>query len=215
MLDVDDSVVSKERASLHEIEVRRVEAHEVERWLALMRQHHYLSFGKSAGKRVLHVATLRGEWVALLCWAAAALHVKCRDEWIGWDSIAKRHRLRLVTNNTRFLVLPGWQRRNLASRVLSLSVKRLARDWRACHGYAVVLAETFVDPKRFGGTCYRAAGWSMIGMTEDDVRPFALSACTRVACKSHDQDGPARQEVHARRSAPAARRRRWTPSITV
>ena len=165
MKDVDDSDVVSSRAALRAIEVRPVEAHEVERWLAFMREHHYLGFGKSAGKRLLHVATIDGEWVALLCWAAAALHVKCRDQWIGWDGVAKTHRLRLVTNNTRFLVLPGWHLRNLASRVLGLSIRRLARDWQARHGYSVVLAETFVDPERYHGTCYRAAGWMAVGMT--------------------------------------------------
>ena len=167
MKDADDIVVAESPVALRSVQVRLVEAHEIARWVDLMRQHHYLGFGKSAGKRLLHVATLDGEWVALLSWAAAALHVKCRDEWIGWDSVAKAHRLRLVTNNTRFLVLPGWQRKNLASRVLGLSVRRLARDWQASHGYAVTLAETFVDPDRCRGrgTCYRAAGWTAIGMT--------------------------------------------------
>ena len=167
MNEVESSFVDESRSPIRSIQVRLVEAHEVERWLTLMRQHHYLGFGKSAGKRLLHVATLDGEWVALLSWAAAALHVKCRDEWISWDSVAKKHRLRLVTNNTRFLVLPEWHQKNLASRVLGLSVKRLARDWQACHGYSVVMAETFVDPERCPGRgiCYRAAGWAAIGMT--------------------------------------------------
>lgn len=165
MKDVVAITIAQKPVDLRAVEVRPVEVHEVDRWLALMRKHHYLGFGKSAGKRILHVATVDGEWVALLCWAAAALHVKCRDEWISWDSVAKAHRLRLVTNNTRFLVLPEWQRKNLASRVLGLSVNRLARDWQASHGYSVVLAETFVDPEKFRGTCYRAAGWLAVGMT--------------------------------------------------
>ena len=158
MKDVDDSDIVSSRAALRAIEVRPVEAHEVERWLAFMREHHYLGFGKSAGKRVLHVATIGGEWVALLCWAAAALHVKCRDQWIGWDGVAKTHRLRLVTNNTRFLVLPGWHLRNLASRVLGLSIRRLARDWQARHGYSVeTMPDVQLGSERVSSSAVRAA----------------------------------------------------------
>jgi hypothetical protein len=148
-----------------EVIVRPLLDVEVPRWLDLMRAHHYLGFGKSAGKRIFYVATIDDEWVALLAWAAAALHVKCRDQWLGWDKVQKRHRLHLVTNNTRFLVLPGASLPNLASRVLALNARRLGADWRERHGNDVLLAETFVDPSRFRGTCYRAAGWTAVGMT--------------------------------------------------
>ncbi|MHB1952015.1 MAG: Druantia anti-phage system protein DruA [Acidiferrobacteraceae bacterium] len=152
--------------ALDVVVVRPVEPGEVQRWLDLMRAHHYLGFGKSAGKRILYVATVGDEWVALLSWAAAALHVKCRDRWIGWDKAVKRHRLKQVTNNTRFLILPGTQIKNLASKVLALNLKRLRRDWRALHGYDVLLAETFVDPERYRGTCYLAQGWTPLGLTD-------------------------------------------------
>jgi hypothetical protein len=145
--------------------VRPVEQDEVPRWLELMRAHHYLGFGKSAGKRILYVATLDGQWVAQLAWAAAALNVQCRDQWIGWDKVAKRHRLQQVTNNTRFLILPGPARANLASHVLAKNLRRLADDWHARHGHGLLLAETFVDPSRFRGTCYIAQGWTVLGET--------------------------------------------------
>jgi hypothetical protein len=105
--------------------VRPIEAHELPRWLELVRAHHYLGFGKSAGKRILYVATIDGEWAALLSWAAAALHVRCRDQWIGWDKAVKRRRLKQITNNTRFLILPGVHVKNLASRVLALNLRRI------------------------------------------------------------------------------------------
>jgi len=151
---------------LSRVVVRPVEASEVARWLELMRAHHYLGFGKSAGKRILYVATVDGEWVALLSWAAAALHVRCRDQWIDWDKAVKRRRLKQITNNTRFLILPGLDVKNLASRILALNLKRLRDDWRAHHGYDVLLAETFVDPARYRGTCYLAQGWMALGMTD-------------------------------------------------
>lgn len=131
-----------------------------------MRAHHYLGFGKSAGKRIFYVATINDEWVALLSWAAAALHIKCRDQWIGWDKAVKRRRLKQVTNNTRFLILPTIRIKNLASRVLALNLKRLRRDWHNQHGVNILLVETFVDPDQFRGTCYLAQGWTRLGLTE-------------------------------------------------
>ena len=59
---------------------------------------------------------------------------------------------------------------NLASRVLGLSLRRLSADMRAVHGYPVLLAETFVDPSRFAGTCYRASNWRSLGMTRGFAR---------------------------------------------
>ena len=39
-------------------------------------------------------------------------------------------------------------------------------DWKAAFGHSVLLAETFVESDRFAGTCYRAAGWSLVGETK-------------------------------------------------
>jgi hypothetical protein len=55
--------------------------------------------------------------------------------------------------------------------VLGLCLTRLVRDWTERYRYAPVLAETFVDPRRFAGTCYRAANWRRVGQTA--ARPTA------------------------------------------
>lgn len=151
---------------LNLVEVRPVAQKEKPLWRSLMRQHHYLGFGKTAGESILYVATINGVWVGLLGWAAAALHVRVRDEWIGWDSVAKSHRLHLVTNNVRFLILPDVYIKNLASKILSLNIKRLSCDWQKFYGHPIFLAETFVDPAHFKGTCYLAAGWAPLGQTD-------------------------------------------------
>lgn len=103
--------------------------------------------------------------VALLGWCAAALKCQARDRWIGWPEVVQWQRLSLVVNNARFLILPGERVRNLASRVLALNLKRLSGDWELAHGHPVWLVETFVAPRRFAGTCYRAAGWLEVGTT--------------------------------------------------
>ena len=140
-------------------------AQEHRRWDRLVATHHYLSFQGLFGQALRHVATLGAIWIALLGWQAAALKLTARDRWIGWSPQQKRRRLHLVTQNSRFMILPGFHARNLASRVLGLSLRRLSDDMLAAHGFPVLLAETFVDPARFAGTCYRAANWRSLGLT--------------------------------------------------
>ena len=93
------------------------------------------------------------------------MKLTARDRWIGWSREQKLRRLHLVTQNSRFVILPGFHVPNLASRVLGLSLRRLSEDMLAAHGHPVLVAETFVDPARFAGTCYRAANWRSLGLT--------------------------------------------------
>jgi len=140
-----------------------------------MASHHYLGFQTLPGNSLKYVAILPapreqnegsdGEWVALLGWGSAALKSSPRDTWIGWSSEQRMRRLKYVVNNSRFLILPDIHVRNLASRALSLNVRRLSADWRRIYGHSLLLAETFVDQSLFAGTCYRAAGWQVLGMT--------------------------------------------------
>ena len=148
------------------VRVRPVRRDEERRWKALVRERHYLGLRHLVGETMLHVAEFEGHWVALLGWCSAALKVTVRDRWIGWTPQQKQRRLKSVAQNGRFLMLTGAREvPNLASRVLAMSVRRLAVDWSVVHGHPVVLAETFVDGARFGGTCYRAAGWEHLGET--------------------------------------------------
>ncbi len=103
--------------------------------------------------------------MALLPWGAAALRLKDRDGWIGWDAARRHERLKLVVQNRRFLLLAGVDLPNLASKTLSMCTGRLARDWRERFGYEPLLGESFVDPERFRGTSYKAAGREPVGTT--------------------------------------------------
>ena len=111
------------------------------------------------------MATWQGQWLALLVIGAAAWKGAARDRWIGWDRRYQYDRLHLMANNSRFLILPEGRRPNLASRVLGLCERRVAADWQARFGYPLWLLETFVDPRFFRGTCYRAANWVEVGET--------------------------------------------------
>jgi len=151
--------------NLLEVHVRPVRASEEQRFQKTMHQSHYLGALRKISETLWYVATFGGQWVALLSFSAAALKCSPRDRWIGWDFRHQYDRLKLVTNNSRFVILPGWHFPNLASRILSLCHKRLPADWQAVFGHALVLLETFVDPQRFQGTIYKAANWIYVGNT--------------------------------------------------
>jgi hypothetical protein len=38
-------------------------------------------------------------------------------------------------------------------------------DWERTYGHPIYFLETFVDPERHRGTCYRAANWVVMGRT--------------------------------------------------
>jgi DDE_Tnp_1-associated/Druantia protein DruA/Transposase DDE domain len=155
---------------LRAVSVRPLTRRERADAITLLRAHHYLGFRGVVGETVWHVAEFGGEWVALLVWAAAAFKCAARDSWIGWHPTIAFQRLHLVANNVRFLILPGVEVAHLASRVLGLSARRLSEDWQRGWGHPILLVETFVDPTRFRGTCYRAAGWSVLGQTRGFAR---------------------------------------------
>ncbi|MGH9445568.1 MAG: IS4 family transposase, partial [Terriglobia bacterium] len=141
-------------------------------WNDLMQRWHYLGKGPLCGAQIRYlVESSRHGWVGALAFSAAQWRLKKRDESIGWSEAARRAHLPQVVGNSRFLILPGVQVRNLASRVLSLCLARLGKDWTERYGYAPVLVETFVDPRRFTGACYRAANWQHVGQTV--ARPTA------------------------------------------
>jgi len=161
---------------LSRVRVRLMVPEERPVWDALMREHHYLGLNALVGRSLRYVAQYEGRWLALLGWASAALKCAPRDAWIGWSAPLQWQRLRLIANNSRFLLLPGPRVKNLASRILGLNLARLSEDWQRVHGHPLVLAETFIDPGRFAGTCYRAANWLELGAT----RGFAKSNRTYV-----------------------------------
>jgi len=152
--------------ALDRLLVRPITRSERDLWEQLMVTHHYLGSSAVVGEALRYVGTLDEEWVALLAWGSAALKSRHRDTWIGWKPGVQWSKLKLVANNLRFLILPAEHRPNLASKVLSLNTKRLSGDWERIHGHPVLLAETFVDPRRFAGTCYKAAGWVELGKTQ-------------------------------------------------
>jgi hypothetical protein len=148
------------------IEVRPVVKGEEARYGKLMDKYHYLGFAPKIGETLWYVATYKRQWVSLISFSVSALKCKARDQWIGWDYRHQYDRLKLVVNNNRFLILPGWHINNLGSKTLSLCLKRLVEDWMLLFGHKIVMVETFVDPSRYLGTVYKASNWQYIGDTK-------------------------------------------------
>lgn len=142
-------------------------------WNALLEEFHPLGRGPLCGAQVRYV--VRSEthgWLGAASFSAPAWRLKARDEWIGWSEAARRAHLGEVVSNSRLLILPTVQVPNLASHVLSRCVRRLGDDWLGRYGYRPVLVETFVDPRRFAATTYRAANWVRLGSTAGRADPY-------------------------------------------
>jgi len=150
---------------LREIILRPVAVAEEARFQSLLQAHHYLGSLPKIGHTLWYVAAWRDQWLALLSFCASAWKCTARDRWIGWDLRCQYDRLHLIANNARFLILPGQHFPNLASRILSLCERRLAQDWSERFGHPLWLLGTFVDPRYFHGTIYRAANWEYVGNT--------------------------------------------------
>ena len=152
--------------NLHELRVRPVERNEEPLHRQLMTVHHYLGYLPKIGQTLWYVASYHEQWVALLNFSAAAWKCAVRDRWVGWDFHHQYDydRLKLIANNSRFLILPDWHCPNLGSKILSLCHRRLSSDWQERFGHRLLLLETFVNP-RFHGTVYRAANWLYLGLT--------------------------------------------------
>lgn len=148
---------------LTNVQLRPITAEEETDWNRLMDDCHPLGNVQFAGGFIKYVAEDRGRTVALMCISGSAYHLADRDRWIGWTAEQIIRRRHFIVQNSRFLILA--EGRNLASRVLSLCARRVASDWKLRFGFAPLVMETFVDPVHFRGTCYKAAGWQMVGST--------------------------------------------------
>jgi len=132
---------------------------------SLMESHHYLGYEQPVGEHLKYLVWAQGRPLAALAWSSAPRHLGSRDRFIGWGSEARRRNLRFLAYNTRFLILPWVQVPHLASYILGGIARRLSEDWEGIYGHPIYLLETFVDPERFRGTCYRAANWVRVGRT--------------------------------------------------
>jgi Domain of unknown function (DUF4338) len=132
---------------------------------SLMEEHHYLGYEQPVGEHLKYLVWAQGRPVACLAWSSAPRHLGSRDLYIGWSAEARRRNIRFLAYNTRFLILPWVRVEHLASHILGRMAARISEDWQRMYGHPIYFLETFVDPERFRGICYRAANWVLLGKT--------------------------------------------------
>jgi len=166
-IDLDRTPVTVRLAAVGPLVIRQVRRTGDERLFdQLVAEHHYLGYTRPVGEHLKYVVwSASGQPLACLAWSSAARHLGPRDRFIGWSAEARRRNLRYLAYNTRFLILPWVDVRYLASHVLGRIARSIARDWQELYGHPVYYLETFVDPERYRGTCYRAANWLWLGRT--------------------------------------------------
>ncbi len=132
---------------------------------SLIEQHHYLGYTQPVGEHLKYLIKAKDRPIACLALSSAPRHLGPRDRFIGWSKEARKANIRFLAYNTRFLILPWVQVPHLASHLLGRLARRVSSDWENLYGHPIVYLESFVDPQRFPGTCYRAANWHFLGQT--------------------------------------------------
>lgn len=145
-------------------------AEEYRLWNRIIESYHYQGYKIIVGKFLKYICYVEGHPVACLGWGSAAWSLNPRDKWIDWDKETKDKKLCGIVNNIRFLILPWVKIKNLASYLLGISVRRIAKDWQERYGDKINLLETFVEKERFEGTCYKAANWVYLGQTQGSAK---------------------------------------------
>jgi len=141
-------------------------ADENKRWRSYIEQYHTLGYKRENGVSLRYFILSHGAELGCMQFSSAAWALEDRDKWIGWNKDEKAANLRLIANNTRYLILPWVQVPNLASRALGRAARQIQGDWLCKYGYAPALLETFVDSSLYKGTCYKAANWEQVGVTK-------------------------------------------------
>lgn len=153
--------------TMHDLHVELVDTKNTSRlWNEYIARYHYLGYTPLPGAQLRFFVRNGNDLLALLGFGAAAWSVAPRDLFIGWSPVQRQRNLHFVVNNARFLILPWVNSKNLASKILSMVSKLLPLEWEKRYGYKPVLLETFVECQRFKGTCYRAANWVHVGITQ-------------------------------------------------
>ena len=148
----------------------------------LIEHHHYLGYTQPVGEHLKYMVFALDRPIACLAWSSAPRHLGPRDRFIGWDPAARRRNLGFLAYNSRYLILPWIRVPYLASHILGCMAAMVPQDWARVYGHGIHYLETFVDPTRARGTCYRAANWQVLGLTTGRGHNASSSKPTR-SCK--------------------------------
>ncbi len=131
----------------------------------LIEHHHYLGYTQPVGEHLKYIVYAGERPIACLAWSSAPRHLGPRDRFIGWGPEARRRNIGFIAYNTRYLIMPWVRVDHLASHILGRMARMVPRDWARIYGHGIYYLETFIDPQRSRGTCYRAANWIVLGLT--------------------------------------------------
>jgi uncharacterized protein DUF4338 len=163
---IDTTPMDDALQALRPVEIQQVRrTNDESLFNSLMEQYHYLAYEQPVGEHLKFLVWAQGRPVACLAWSSAPRHLGSRDRYIGWSAEARRRNIRFLAYNTRYLLLPWVRVPHLASHILGKMTGQLSQHWEQMYGHPVYFAETFIDPGRFRGTCYRAANWKFLGPT--------------------------------------------------
>jgi hypothetical protein len=165
-IKIDQTPIHTTLSEIKPFEIRQVRRTPSERLFnGLIEQHHYLGYCHPVGEQLKYIVFADKRPIACFAWSSAARHIGCRDRFIGWSPDIRKKNLSLISYNSRFLILPWVQIYCLASHLLSVMARVLAKDWERIYKHPIYFLETFVDTEHFRGTCYRAANWIYLGKT--------------------------------------------------
>jgi len=163
---IDTTPIDRPLQELRPVEIQQVRrTNDEPLFNGLMEQYHYLNYEQPVGEHLKFLVWAQGRPLACLAWSSAPRHLGSRDRYIGWSAEARRRNIRFLAYNTRYLLLPWVRVPHLASHILGKMTGQLSQHWERMYGHPVYFAETFIDPGRFRGTCYRAANWKLLGLT--------------------------------------------------
>jgi hypothetical protein len=138
--------------------------HSEQVWNELVDRYHYLGHSVIVGRYIKYLIKANGDLLGGISFSSPAWHLDARDTIL--NAIGIYNPRDYTVNNSRFLILPHVQVANLASHVLSLATKKVVEDWSWYYSITPVIAETFVQPSLYEGTCYKAANWIEVGITK-------------------------------------------------
>jgi Druantia protein DruA len=166
LVAVDTQPLQVKLAELQPLTVRQVRrAPEEPLFNSLIEQHHYLGYSQPVGEHLKFLVYAQDRPIACLAFSSAPRHLGSRDRFIGWSREARLANIRLIAYNTRYLLVPWVSVEHLASHLLGRIARMISAEWQRLYGHPIYFLETFVDPQRFRGTCYRAANWIYLGDT--------------------------------------------------
>jgi Druantia protein DruA len=165
-VEVDTKPLQGRLAEVRPLEFRSVRrTPEEPLFNSLLEQYHYLRYKQPVGEHLKFLIYAGARPIACFAWSSSAHYLGCRDCFLGWSDQARRKNIHLLAYNPRFLLLPWVRIPFLASHLLARMTRMLSGEWERVYGHPIYFVETFIDPERYRGTCYRAANWIVLGCT--------------------------------------------------